>query len=95
MCLFLNDKIQETQKECQVVITYGDECNQFLNVYSGKDRGNSIETTPPLQIVDGVTQYCFNATLSSIDISITINTTIVIQGTINIVNFSGGKYTIM
>ena len=60
----------------------------MLGNYSGKGRGNSIETTPPLQIVDDVTKYCFNATLRSINIS--INTTIVIEGTINLVNISGG-----
>ena len=93
ICLFLNNEVKETQKECQVVITYGSDCSQMLGNYSGEGRGNSIETTPPLQIVDDVTKYCFNATLRSINIS--INTTIVIEGTINLVNISGGKYTIL
>ena len=92
ICLFLNNEIKDTQKECKVVITYGSGCNQMLGVYSGKGRGSSIETTPPLQIVDDVTKYCFNATLSIINIGIVINTTIVIEGTINLVNISGGKY---
>ena len=94
MCLFLNDRIQDTQKECRVVVTYGAKCDQLLGVYSGDGLGNSLQTTPSLKIVDNVTKYCFNATLNSINISIMINTTIVIDGTINLVNFSGGKYTI-
>ena len=95
MCLFLNNEIQETQKECRVVIAYGADCSLPLGVYSGEGHGNLLETIPQLQAVDGVTEYCFNATLSSIDISIMINMTIVIEGTINLVNFGGGKYAIL
>ena len=92
MCLFLNNEIKETQKECQVIIKYGSDCSQMLGNCSDEGHGNSIETTPPLQVVDDIIKYCFNATLRSINIS--INTTIVIGGTINLVNKSGGKYTV-
>ena len=81
-CKFLNLR-QGTPKECSVTITYGVNCSQLLDTYSGKNVSDSLITSP-IAIVDDVTEYCFSATTAQ-SIS-TFNRIVVIEGTLDLIS---------
>ena len=81
-CKFLNLS-QGTTKECSVTITYGVNCSQLLDTYSGKNVSDSLITSP-IAIMDDVTEYCFSATTAQ-SIS-TFNRIVVIEGTLYLIS---------
>ncbi len=71
-CTFLNQP-SNVMKECSANITYGDKCKRFLNTFIGMGTGNTV-TTPQLQALDGVIDYCFVVTAK------TNNGTVLVEG---------------
>ena len=62
-------------KQCYANITYGENCEIFLDTYSGMGTGDSVRTQE-LKVVPGVVEYCFlvNATSN--------NVTVLVDGTL-------------
>ena len=78
-CTFLNQP-QDGVKHCNASITYGDNCDQQLGVYSSIGTGDSV-TTPMLELIDSINEYCFSVTASS------GVRTVVVEGSMDIVTF--------
>jgi hypothetical protein len=62
-------------KRCSANITYGENCDRFLGVFTGMGTGDTVETQP-LETVPGVAEYCF---LTSAETS---NVTVLVDGTL-------------
>ena len=77
-CMFLNQP-PNVMKQCSANITYGTNCDRFLNTYNGVGTGDTV-TTQPLEAVPGVVEYCFlvNATSN--------NVTVLVDGTLDLQN---------
>ena len=74
-------------RECLINITYGDDCEEQLDVYTTDlDSDTGLLVTPRIELVDGVSRYCFSATATS------GNTTVIIEGTFNLFGINIGKY---
>ena len=82
ICTFLNQPSRRV-KECIANITYGSDCDQFLNVYEGESTGDAVRTSS-LGTVPEVAEYCFTVT------AISNNVTVQVEG--NLVNI-GKVYT--
>ena len=81
-CTFLNQP-RGIMKQCSANITYDVNCEQFLNTFSGKGTGDTVETRQ-LDVVPGVIEYCFLVTAK------TSNVTVLVEGTLqNIQNIIG------
>lgn len=76
VCKF-NNQPSETQKECLINITYGDNCEQHLDVFNSVGTGSAI-SSPPLELLNDVVEYCFSATAKS------GNYTVIVEGTLNL-----------
>ena len=72
-------------KECIVNVTYGSNCGQKLDVYTGVGANTSV-TTSPLDLLGNVANYCFTVTARNND------ETVIVEGTLNIPN-NGNIYT--
>lgn len=92
VCYFIDGNQQGIQKECNVILTYGVNCGLFLDCdntndhckfYSGVNNTDTIQTTPPIQIIDGVTEYCFSVKASNVNG--TLGQTVV-EGTLNLIS---------
>ena len=73
-CTFLNQPLN-IMKQCSANITYGEDCDRFLNTFSGMGTGDKV-TTQPLDAVPGVVEYCFLVTAE------TNNVTVLVDGTL-------------
>ena len=76
VCEFINQPL-ETQKECLINITYGENCEQQLDVFNSVGTGSAI-SSPPLELLSDVVEYCFTATAKS------GNLTVIVEGTLNL-----------
>ena len=83
LCTFINQP-SAIIKQCSANVTFGENCDQLLNVYEGEGTGDIVSTSQ-LETVPGVTEYCFVVTAN---IS---NITVMVQG--NLVNL-GMQYFI-
>jgi hypothetical protein len=77
MCTFLN-KTPNIMKQCSANITYGEDCDRFLNIFSGMGTGD-IVATQPLEGVPGVTEYCFLVTAETNNRMVLIDGTLVLN----------------
>ena len=82
VCTFINQP-SAIIKQCSANVTFGENCNQLLNVYEGDGTGDIVSTSQ-LETVPGVTEYCFVVTAN---IS---NITVMVQG--NLVNLGMQYY---
>ena len=76
VCEFINQPL-ETQKECSINITYGENCEQQLNFFNTVGTGSAI-SSPPLELLSEVIEYCFSATAKSGNLTVTV------EGTLNL-----------
>ena len=74
VCTFKNQPTATT-KQCDANITYGENCNQELDVYRGMGVGDTVSTSQ-LEILPGITDYCFIVT------AISSNVTVMVEGTL-------------
>ena len=74
ICTFLNQRF-DIIKQCNANITYGENCEIFLGIYSGMGTGDSVETQQ-LEAMPGVVKYCFLVT------AISNNVTVLVDGTL-------------
>ena len=81
VCTFLNQPISVT-KLCIANITCGDNCDQLLNIYSGRNTGNEVKTVP-LDRVPGVAEYCFLVTAKSNNVTVMVEGNLVNLGNTN------------
>ena len=56
-------------------ITYGKNCEIFLDSYSGMGTGDSVETQQ-LEVVPGVVEYCFLVTATSNNVTVLVDGTL-------------------
>lgn len=89
VCNFIDGDQRGIKKECNVTLSYGVNCSQFLDCYSGVSNTNEIQTTPPIEIINGVTEYCFSAIASKVNG--TLDQTVVIEGTLNLTPICNGE----
>ena len=78
-CTFLNQPF-DILKHCSANITYGDNCERFLNIFSGTSTGNTV-ATQQLEAVPGVVDYCFLATAKSNNVTVLVDGTLQNLGT--------------
>ena len=74
ICTFLNQP-PNIIKRCSANITYGEDCDRFLGVFSGMGTGDTV-TTQPLEAVPGVTEYCFLVTAEANNVTVLIDGTL-------------------
>lgn len=75
--MFFSQPLDGT-KQCIVNVTYGSNCDQKLDVYMGDQVStDSSVTTPPLNLLGNVADYCFTATARS------HNVTVIVEGTLH------------
>lgn len=72
-------------KQCNANITYGDNCESFLNTYGGMGTGDTVETQQ-LEVVSGVVDYCFLVTAKS------NNITVLVEGILQNIGPGPGMY---
>ena len=77
ICTFLNQP-PNIMKQCSANITYGEDCDRFLGVFSGMGTEDTVATRP-LETVPGVAKYCFLVTAE------TNNVTVLVDGTLLII----------
>ena len=82
ICTFLNQP-PNVMKQCSANITYGEDCDRFLGVFSGMGTGDTV-ATQQLVTIPGVAEYCF---LVTAEIN---NVTVLISGFLN--NIIGTYY---
>ena len=70
ICTFLNQQ-RGVLKQCSANISYGENCNSFLNIFTGMDVGDTVETHQ-LEVVPGVVEYCFLVTATSNNITVLV-----------------------
>ena len=75
----------DTIKYCNISISYGMDCEKILGT-SGNMNISNIVTTSPINNIPGVNEYCYSASASY------GNETITIEGNLNII-IDSGKYT--
>lgn len=66
-------------KQCSANITHGVNCDQHIGMFSSTGTGDSV-STPPLKLIDGVTEYCYLVTASSGTVSV------IIEGSLDIIS---------
>ena len=71
-CTFLNQP-SNILKQCSANITYGENCDRFLDTFSGMGTGDTV-ATEQLQALSGVIEYCFLVTAK------TNNVTVLVEG---------------
>ena len=76
ICTFLNQP-PNIVKQCSANITYGEDCDRFLGVFSGMGTEDTV-ATQPLESVPGVVEYCFLVTAAAG----TNNVTVLVDGTL-------------
>ena len=59
-------------KQCSANITYGEDCDRFLGVFSGMGTEDTI-ATQPLETVPGVDEYCFLVTAETNNVTVLVN----------------------
>ena len=74
ICTFLHQP-PNIVKQCSANITYGEDCDRSLGVFSGMGTGDTVPTQP-LESVPGVVEYCFLVTAR------TNNVTVLVDGTL-------------
>ena len=84
ICTFLNQQ-PNVMKRCSANITYGEDCDRFLNILSGMGTGDTV-ATQQLEGVPGVDEYCFLVTAES------NNVTVLVDGTL--LSISRGKLNV-
>lgn len=62
-------------KQCSANITYGEDCNRFLGVFSGMDT-EDIVVTQRLERVPGVIEYCFLVIAEANNVTVLVNGTL-------------------
>ena len=88
-CEFTEQSLQFAH-ECLINITYGDNCEEQLDVYTTVlDSDTGLLVTPRIDLVNGVSTYCFSATANS------GNTTMIIEGTFNLFGVNIGKILVI
>ena len=70
ICSFRNQPTASL-KNCSANITYGENCDRLLSVYSAASTGNII-TTPPLETRADVTDYCYVVTATSSNVTVMV-----------------------
>ena len=84
-CTFA-DKSFGVAKECLINISYGNNCDEQLGLYTTNfDKDTQALVTPSIELVD-TTRYCFSAIAKS------GNTTVIIEGHFNIFGINTGSY---
>ena len=84
-CRFIGQSLGFAQ-ECLINITYGDDCEEQLDIYtSDHDSDTGLLVTPRIDLVDGVSRYCYFATATS------GNTIVIIEGIFNLFEVNVGK----
>ena len=78
VCSFTIEPIK-SDKECKANITYGNNCDMQLAVYSTSAPTTPL-STPPITFLNDVAEYCFTITASS------GTNTVVVEGTLNVLN---------
>ena len=70
ICTFLNQPYGII-KQCNANISYGKNCNSFLNTFIGMNAGDTVETEQ-LEVVPGVVEYCFLVTATSNNVTVLV-----------------------
>ena len=77
MCRFLNQ--MKGIKSCSFNITYGENCETPLGVYSSTGPTDSVSlSTPSVEFIDNEAEYCFMLTATS------GNNTVGVEGSLNL-----------
>ena len=69
----------ERDKQCIANITYGNDCDMQLAVYSSGGPTTSL-STPSITFINDIAEYCFTITARS------GNNLVVVEGTLNVIN---------
>lgn len=58
-CLLLSKPL-DSMKECNVILSYGANCNMALSTFNtmSSGSGNTFIETPPLRFIEGIDRYC-------------------------------------
>ena len=72
-CVFLNEPL-DSMKECNVILSYGTNCNTVLRTYDTSGSGNTFIETPPLRFIEGIDQYCIKIIARSQNLNFNIIT---------------------
>ena len=80
ICTFLNQP-PNIVKQCSANITYGEDCDRFLGVFSGMGTGDTV-ATQPLESVPGVVEYCFLVTARTNNVTVLVDGTLLNQNII-------------
>lgn len=78
-CDFLNQSILMGRKVCIANITYGENCDQHLGIYSDTSIGSSV-TTPTIEFISGESFYCISVSASN------SNRTVIVEGNLDLLN---------
>ena len=70
ICTFLNQP-SDIEKQCSANITYGTNCDRFVNNFKGVGTGDTV-ATEQLEVVSGVVDYCFLVTAKSSDVTLLV-----------------------
>ena len=74
ICTFLNQP-PNIVKRCSANITYGEDCDCFLNIFSGMGTGDTV-ATQQLEAVPGVAEYCFLVTAETNNVAVLVDGTL-------------------